>query len=48
MNERKYWLFDSDPEGEIYENLSWDLPGYLPRQKAGQARKRRAKGRHQP
>ena len=28
MNTRKFWPLDFDPEGEIYENLAWDLPGY--------------------
>ena len=28
MKTRKFWLWDFDPEGEVYENLSWDLPGY--------------------
>jgi hypothetical protein len=23
----KFWPLDYDPEGEIYENPSWDLPG---------------------
>jgi hypothetical protein len=27
---RKFWLWDSDPEDEIYETLAWDLPGYKP------------------
>ena len=52
MDERKFWLFDSNPEGEIYDNLSWDLPGYLLKRKAAQARADRrirpAKGRQQP
>ena len=51
MDERKFWLFDSNPEGEIYENLSWDLPGYQLKPKtapAGTARRREAKGRLQP
>jgi hypothetical protein len=48
MKERKFWLFDPDPEGEIYENLSWDLPGYLLRQKGGQPHRRRSKCRRQP
>jgi hypothetical protein len=26
---RKFWLWEV-PEGEIYENLSWDLPGFRP------------------
>jgi hypothetical protein len=25
---RKFWPLDYDPEVEIYENPSWDLPGY--------------------
>jgi len=29
MNKRKFWPLDFDPEGEIYENLAWDLPGYM-------------------
>jgi hypothetical protein len=29
MNKRKFWPLDFDPEGEIYENLAWDLPGYV-------------------
>ncbi len=28
MNTRKFWPLDYDPEGEIYENLAWDLPGF--------------------
>jgi hypothetical protein len=52
MDGRKFWLFDSNPEGEIYENVSWDLPGYSLKRKAEQARAkrriRRAKGRQQP
>jgi hypothetical protein len=24
----KFWPLDYDPEGEIYENLAWDLPGF--------------------
>jgi hypothetical protein len=23
----KFWPLDFEPEDEIYENLSWDLPG---------------------
>ena len=25
---RRFWPLDYDPEVEIYENLSWDLPGF--------------------
>lgn len=28
MTTRKFWPLDYDPEGEIYENLAWDLPGF--------------------
>jgi len=28
MNTRKFWPLDFDPEGEIYETLAWDLPGF--------------------
>jgi hypothetical protein len=28
MEKRKFWPLDFDPEGEIYDNVAWDLPGY--------------------
>jgi len=28
MITRKFWPLDSDLEGEIYENVAWDLPGF--------------------
>jgi hypothetical protein len=28
MKIRKFWPFDSELEGEIYENVAWDLPGF--------------------
>jgi hypothetical protein len=28
MSKRKFWPLDFDLEGEIYENIVWDLPGY--------------------
>lgn len=28
-NTHKFWPLDYDPEVEIYENLSWDLPGFV-------------------
>jgi hypothetical protein len=28
MSESKFWLLDYDPEGQIYDNLAWDLPGF--------------------
>ena len=30
MSKRKFWPLDFDPEGEIYENPAWDLPGFRP------------------
>lgn len=35
MMKRKFWPLDYDPDGEIYENVSWDLPGYRRRQASG-------------
>jgi len=32
---RKFWPLDFDPEGEIYESLSWDLAGLRPVRKPG-------------
>jgi hypothetical protein len=51
MDERKFWPFDPNPEGEIYENLSWDLPGYQLKRKtapAPTATRKQVKGRLQP
>lgn len=28
MKTRKFWPLDFDPEGEIYETVAWDLPGF--------------------
>jgi len=28
MTTRKFWPLDFDPEGAIYENPAWDLPGF--------------------
>jgi len=28
MKSMKYWPWGDDSEGEIYDNPSWDLPGY--------------------
>ena len=27
IKKSKFWPLDYEPEDEIYENLSWDLPG---------------------
>jgi hypothetical protein len=28
MRSPKFWPLDFDPEGAIYENPAWDLPGF--------------------
>ncbi len=28
MMKRRFWPLDYDSDGEIYENVAWDLPGY--------------------
>jgi hypothetical protein len=28
MSTSKFWPLDFDSDGEIYENLAWDLPGF--------------------
>jgi hypothetical protein len=28
MSTPKYWPLDMDPEGQIYDNVAWDLPGF--------------------
>jgi hypothetical protein len=33
-NKHQYWPWDDDPDGAIYENLSWDLPGFRPARRA--------------
>jgi len=35
----KFWPLDYDPEGEIYENLAWDLPGFRRRDTQASARR---------
>lgn len=30
---QKFWPLADDPEGEIYETLVWDLPGFRPRRR---------------
>ena len=41
MSNPKYWPLDYEPEGEIYDNLAWDLPGYQRDRKVRSKRKRR-------
>ncbi len=44
-SERKFWPLDFDPEVEIYENPSWDLPGFRTgRKSAPKARMESRKG----
>jgi len=38
----KFWPW-GDPEAEIYENLSWDLPGFRPVRRTRPAPKRAPK-----
>lgn len=38
MKTRKFWPLDYDPEGEIYETLVWDLPGFRRQGKAPRPR----------
>jgi hypothetical protein len=46
MEKRKFWPLDYDPEGEIYDTLAWDLPGYRrPRRGISPLRKRASKTR---
>jgi hypothetical protein len=40
-NNRKYWPLDDDPEGEIYENPAWDLPGFRGRKTQPRPRRRK-------
>jgi hypothetical protein len=28
MSKSKYWPMDTDTEGQIYDNVAWDLPGF--------------------
>jgi hypothetical protein len=28
MTTHKFWPLDMDPEGQIYDNPAWDLPGF--------------------
>ena len=37
MNHRKFWPLSYDPEGEIYENPAWDLPGFKRRTVPGKS-----------
>ena len=39
----KFWPLDYDPEEEIYENLSWDLPGFKPVREVAKRQPRRPK-----
>jgi len=41
MITNKFWPLDFDPEGAIYENPSWDLPGLLPKNRPVRKRVKR-------
>lgn len=41
MSTNQFWPLDSDPEGAIYENPSWDLPGFRPNRLPVSNRKKR-------
>jgi len=43
MKTCKYWPLDPDPEGEIYENPAWDLPGFSRERKAHPKKKKMAR-----
>lgn len=40
MTTNKFWPLDYDPEGAIYENPSWDLPGFRRSQRLSPTRKK--------
>jgi hypothetical protein len=42
MNTPKFWPLDMDPEGQIYENPAWDLPGF---RRGALTRRKESKGR---
>ncbi len=33
MSSKNFWPWDFNSEGEIYENVAWDLPGHRPKRK---------------
>jgi hypothetical protein len=41
MSTPKYWPLITDPEGEIYDNPAWDLPGFRRCQPAAEKSTRR-------
>jgi hypothetical protein len=42
MNSKcKFWPLDDNSEGEIYDNLAWDLPGYRNRKSNSRVKSRR-------
>lgn len=41
MNTRNFWPLDFDPEGEIYESVAWDLPGFKNRRAPHPSKPRR-------
>lgn len=47
-NKNQYWPWDDDPDGAIYENLSWDLPGFRPARRVRGKVRGRGKARNKP
>ena len=41
MSKSKYWPLDDDLEGEIYDSLAWDLPGFRRERRVPPKSKRR-------
>jgi hypothetical protein len=43
MSTSNFWPLNDDSEGEIYENVAWDLPGF----RLGKRRRRKPAERRQ-
>jgi hypothetical protein len=49
MSTSKYWPLDMDSEGQIYDNVAWDLPGFRrPRQRPNRSRLSKKAGDEKP
>lgn len=48
MITRNFWPLDFDPEGEIYENPSWDLPGLRPGSRSSRTHRPPARSARRP
>jgi len=40
---RKFWPLDDNSDGEIYDNLAWDLPGFRADNAPPRSKRRRAR-----